>query len=82
MLSKCSAVISSSLFFFVGVYPCFLELGYFIATATGSSAIARLVRDKGYLSLCYLGFAFFAFLRTQILFSGHRAFECHDSCDQ
>ena len=46
MLSKCSAVISSSLFFFVGVYPCFLELGYFIATATGSSATARLVGDK------------------------------------
>ena len=47
MLSKCSAVISSSLFFFVGVCPYFLEPDYFIVTATGSSATARLVGDKG-----------------------------------
>ena len=82
MLSKCSAVISSSPFFFVGVYLCFLEPNYFIVTATGSSAIAKLARDRDYLSTCYSGLAFFAFLHTQILFSGHRAFGCHGSCDR
>ena len=82
MLSKCSAVISSNPFFFVGVYLCFLEPNYFNITVTGSSAIARLVGDMDYLSPCYSGFAISAFLHTQILFSGHRAFGCHDSCDR
>ena len=46
MLSKCSEVISSSPFFFVGVYLCFLEPNYF--TTTGFSAIARLAGDRDY----------------------------------